>query len=67
MFSAFYINHSLEIQGVFLDLSKFGMKIFYTFRSNGCQRVVLDGPSVSWQSIKTVVLQGSIFRLQFFP
>lgn len=67
MFCAFYINHSLEIQGVFLDLSKFGMKIFYTFRSNECQRVVLDGPSVSWQSIKTVVLQGSIFRLQFFP
>ena len=75
-------NLSLEVQGVFLDLSKAfdkvwhegllyklknngingnALKLIKSFLHNRCQRVVLDGQSSSWLSIRAGSIGATVF------
>ena len=87
IYRAFDANPSLEVRGVFLDLSKAFDKVWhegvlYKLKNNGIngnalqlsesflhnrrQRVVLNGQSSSWLSIRTGVLQGSVLGQLLF-
>ena len=87
IYCAFDANLSLEVQGVFLDLSKTFDKVWHegllyklknneingnalqlikSFLRNRCQRVVLNGQSSSWLSIRAGVPQGSVLVPLFF-
>ena len=84
---AFDANAMLEVQGVFLDLSKAIDKVWregllYKLKNNGInrnalqsiesflhnrrQRLVLNGQSSSWLSIRADVPQGSVLGPPFF-
>ena len=81
IYRAFDANPSLEVRGVFLDLSKAFDKVWhegllYKIKNNGIngnalqliesflhnrrQRVILNGQSSSWLSIRAGVPQGSV-------
>ena len=87
IYRAFDANPSLEVRGVFLDLSKAFDKVWHesllyklksneicgnalqlikSFLHNRCQRVVLNGQSSSWLSIRAGVPQGSVLGSLFF-
>ena len=87
IYRAFDANPSLEVRGVFLDLSKAFDKVWhegllYKIKNNGIngnalqliesflhnrrQRVVLNGQSSSWLSIRPGVRQGSVLGALFF-
>ena len=89
IYRAFDANPSLEVRGVFLDLSKAFDKVWhegllYKIKNNGIngnalqliesfpflhnrrQRVVLNGQSSSWLSIRAGVRQGSVLGPLFF-
>ena len=87
IYRAFDANPSLEVRGVFLDLSKAFYKVWhegllYKLKNNGinwnalkliksflrnrCQRVLLNGQSSSWLSIRASVPQGSVLGPLFF-
>ena len=71
IYSAFDANPSLEVRGVFLDLSKafdrvWLLKLAESLLSNRCQCVVLSGQASSWAEIRAGVPQGSIFGPLFF-
>ena len=86
-YHAFDANPSLEVGGVFLDLSKAFNKVWHegllyklknsevngndlqlieSFLHNRHQRVVLNGQSSSWLSLRAGMLQGSVLGPQFF-
>ena len=87
IYRAFDANPSLEVRGVFLDLSKAFDKVWhegllYKIKSNGIngnalqliesflhnrrQRIVLNGQSSSWLSIRLAYPQGSVLGPLFF-
>ena len=87
IYRAFDVNPSLDVRGVFLDLSKAFDKVWYegllyklknngingnalqlieSFLHNRRQRVVLNGQSSSWLSIRAGVSQGSVLGPLFF-
>ena len=88
IYRAFDVNPSLEVGGIFLDLSKVfdevwhegllyklknigingnALQLIEPFLHNRRQRVVLNGQSSSWLSIRVGVPQGSVLKPLFFP
>ena len=87
IYSAFDCNPSLEVRGVFLDLSKAfdkiwldgliyklkslgisgsPLKLIQNYLDNRFQRVLLNGQTSEWKSVKAGVPQGSILGPLFF-
>ena len=85
--SFFDCDPTIDVSGVFLDISKASDKVWHerilsklkTYNVNGevltllinylherCQRVVLNGPTSSWELVKSEVHQGSVLAPYYF-